>query len=63
MSYTNESELINTIYDYMFDNVESRDFDFLDNDFSDSYVDTENARIYLNSKEFGSYIIKIEKAT
>jgi hypothetical protein len=63
MSYTNESELINTIYDYMFDNVESRDFDFLDNDFSDSYVDTENARIYLNSKEFSSYIIKIEKAT
>jgi hypothetical protein len=62
MSYTNESELINTIYDYMFDNVESRDFDFLDNDFSDSYVDTDNHRIYLNSKELGNYIIKIEKA-
>lgn len=60
--YTNESGLIDDVYDYMFGNDANIGTDFLSDDFAESYVDTDNHRIYLNSKELGNFIIKIEKA-
>jgi hypothetical protein len=61
MAYTNESGLIDDIYDYLFGNDTDIGTDFV-REFPDSYVDTDNARIYLQGAEMGKYIIKIERA-
>lgn len=61
MAYTNESGLIDDIYDYLFENDADIGTNFL-SDFSNSYVDADNARIYLRGAELGNYIIKIERA-
>ncbi len=61
MAYTNESGLIEDVYDYLFENDFNVGVNFLQ-EFPDSYVDTANARLYLNGSELGNYIIKIERA-
>jgi hypothetical protein len=53
--------LIDDIYDYLYGNDTDIGTDFL-REFPDSYVDTDNARIYLQGAELGKYIIKIERA-
>jgi hypothetical protein len=61
MAYTNESGLIEDIYDYLFENDFEVGTNFLD-EFPNSFIDRANARIYLNSETLGNYIIKIERA-
>lgn len=61
MAYTNESGLLNDIYDYIFENDFNIGTNFLE-EFPDSFIDSANARIYLNSKTLGNYIVKIERA-
>ncbi len=60
MAYTNESALMDDIYDYLFGNDADIGTDFV-REFPDSYVDTVNARLHLNGSELGNYIIKIER--
>jgi hypothetical protein len=60
MNYTNESALMDDIYDYLFENDLNIGTNFVD-EFPDSYVDTDNARIYLNGGELGNFIVKIER--
>jgi hypothetical protein len=59
--YTNESGLIDDIYDYLFENDGHIGVNFK-TEFPESYVDTANARIHLKGKELGNFIIKIERA-
>ena len=60
MAYTNESAISEDVYDYLFENDFNVGVNFLE-EFPNSYVDTANARIYLNGSELGNYIIKIER--
>jgi hypothetical protein len=60
MSYTNESGLIEDIYDYLFENDFEVGTNFLE-EFPISFIDRANARIHLNSETLGNYIVKIEK--
>lgn len=60
MPYTNESTLMDDIYDYLFENTHNIGTNFLD-EFPNSFVDASNARIYLNGSELGDFIIKIER--
>ncbi len=55
-----ESDLINDVYDYLFENIHDIGTNFL-NEFHDSYVDTDNACIYLESKELGKFKITMER--
>lgn len=58
--YTNESALIEDIYDHIFGNDFDIGTDFI-SEFKDSFVDTANARIHLrNDNE--EYIIRIFKS-
>ena len=60
MQYTNESALIDDIYDYIFGNDHNIGTDFIA-EFPDSFVDASNAKIHLLGNDLGNYIIKIEK--
>ncbi len=60
MPYTNESALIDDVYDYLFENDHNIGTNFL-NEFTDSFVDASNAKIYLLGSDLGNYVIKIEK--
>lgn len=60
MYYTNESALIDDVYDYLFENNFNIGTNFLD-EFKDSYVDSANACIYLKSETLGEFKIKIER--
>jgi hypothetical protein len=62
MSYTNESALIDDVYDYIFGNEHNIGTDFI-SEFPNSYVDANKACIYLEGGELGDYIIKIERIT
>ena len=61
MAYTNESGLIDDIYDYLFENDGHIGVNFKD-EVPESYVDTANARIYLQGGDLGKFIVKIERA-
>jgi hypothetical protein len=61
MSYTNESAIIEDVYDYLFENDFDIGTNFLD-EFPNSFIDRANARIYLNSETLGNYVVKIERA-
>lgn len=58
--YTNESGLIDDIYDYLFENDTNIGVNFK-TEFPESYVDTANARIYLQGGDLGKFIVKIER--
>ena len=60
MYYTNESALIEDVYDYLFENDFDIGTNFLD-EFKDSYVDSANACIYLKSETLGEFKIKMER--
>lgn len=55
-----ESDLINDVYDYLFENTHDIGTNFLD-EFPDSYVDTGNACIYLESDKLGKFKITMER--
>ena len=57
-----ESDLISDVYDYIFGNPHSIGTDFIE-EFPNSYVDEDNAKIYLESKEYGKFIIKMERVS
>ena len=60
MPYTNESALIEDIYDHLFRNYHDIGTDFV-SEFQDSFVDTENNLIRLkNNNE--EYVIRIVKS-
>lgn len=60
MPYTNESALIEDIYDHLFRNYYDIGTDFV-SEFQDSFVDTENNLIRLkNNNE--EYVIRIVKS-
>jgi hypothetical protein len=62
MTYTNESGLMDDIYDYLFENEANIGLRFLD-EFPDAFVDSANARIYLQGGEIGDYVLKIERVS
>jgi hypothetical protein len=55
-----ESDLINDVYDYLFENPHNIGTNFLD-EFPNASVDSDNACIYLNHQEYGNFKIKMER--
>lgn len=56
----NEQELINDVYDYLFENDSSIGTNFAD-EFPDSYIDTQHMCIYLDSEELGLFKLTLER--